>query len=192
MAETGRDKFRKFNGIIRFLSALFSVLPRFILLFLFSFFRNMNGKSGLLIRYLLIRNLAQSCGDNVSIQPNVFLFNIHLLKFGNNVSIHPMCYIDGAGGIEIGNNVSIAHSSSILSTNHTWNDVTVPIKYNKETFSKVTIENDVWIGCGCRILAGVTLHQRSVIAAGAVVTSTVESNSVYGGIPAKLIKKINE
>ena len=103
-----------------------------------------------------------------------------------------MCYIDGAGGIEIGNDVSIAHSSSILSTNHTWNDVTVPIKYNKETFSKVTIENDVWIGCGCRILAGVTLHERSVIAAGAVVTSTVESNSVYGGIPAKLIKKINE
>uniref|UniRef100_UPI00263397E1 acyltransferase n=1 Tax=uncultured Flavobacterium sp. TaxID=165435 RepID=UPI00263397E1 len=153
---------------------------------------NMNGKSVLFIRYLLLRNLAKSCGDNVSIQPNVFLFNIHLIKFGNNVSIHPMCYIDGAGEIEIGNDVSIAHSSSILSTNHTWNDVTVPIKYNKETFSKVTIENDVWIGCGCRILAGVTLHQRSVIAAGAVVTTNVESHSVYGGIPAKLIKKINE
>jgi acetyltransferase-like isoleucine patch superfamily enzyme len=192
MAETGRDKFRKFSGIIRFLLVLFSLLPRFILLFLFSFFRNMNGKSGLLIRYLLLRNLAQSCGDNVSIQPNVFLFNIHLLQFGNNVSIHPMCYIDGAGGIEIGDNVSIAHSSSILSTNHTWNDVTVPIKYNKETFGKVTIENDVWIGCGCRVLAGVTVHQRSVIAAGAVVTSTIKSNSIYGGIPAKLIKKINE
>jgi acetyltransferase-like isoleucine patch superfamily enzyme len=192
MAETGRDKFKKFKGIISFLTAFFSLFPTFILTFLFTFFRNKNGKSGLLIRYILLRNLSKSCGDNVSIQPNVFLFNLHLISFGNNVSIHPMCYLDGAGEIEIGDNVSIAHSSSILTTNHTWNEVSIPIKYNKETFSKVTVENDVWIGCGCRILSGVTLRQRSVIAAGAVVTSTVESNSVYGGIPAKLIKKINE
>jgi acetyltransferase-like isoleucine patch superfamily enzyme len=120
------------------------------------------------------------------------MFNIFLISIGNNVSIHPMCYIDGAGEIEIGNDVSIAYASSILTTNHTWNDSCIPIKYNKETFSKVKIDNDVWIGCGCRILAGVTLHRRSVIAAGAVVTVDVEPNSIYGGIPAKLIKKINE
>lgn len=192
MAESGRDKFKKFKGIITFLSAFFSLFPNSILKFLFNFFRNKNGKSGLLIRYILLRNLAKTCGDNVSVQPNVFLFNIHLISFGNNISIHPMCYIDGAGEIEIGNDVSIAHSSSILSTNHTWNEVTVPIKYNKETYNKVKIDNDVWIGCGCRILAGVTVNKRSVIAAGAVVTADVESNSVYGGIPAKLIKKINE
>lgn len=191
MTETGRDKFKKYKGIIRILSQFFSLFPTSIQRFLFVFFRNKNGKSGLLIRYLLLRNLAKSCGDNVSIQPNVFLFNIHLISFGNNVSIHPMCYIDGAGEIEIGNDVSIAHATSILSTNHTWDDVSMPIKYNKEAFSKVTIANDVWIGCGCRILAGVTVHQRSVVAAGAVVTSSVESNSVYGGIPAKLIKRIN-
>jgi acetyltransferase-like isoleucine patch superfamily enzyme len=192
MAETGRDKFKKFRGIIRFVSFFFSLFPNFVLKFLFTLFRNKNGKSGLLIRYILLSNLAKSCGDNVSIQPNVFLFNIHLISIGNNVSIHPMCYIDGAGEIEIGNDVSIAHSSSILTTNHTWNDLSIPIKYNKETFSKVKIDNDVWIGCGCRILAGVTINKRSVIAAGAVVTVDVEANSVYGGIPAKLIKKINE
>lgn len=192
MAASGRDTFKKFKGIISFLTAFFSLFPHFILKFLFTFFRNKNGKSGLLVRYILLRNLAKSCGDNVSIQPNVFLFNLHLISFGNNVSIHPMCYLDGAGEIEIGNDVSIAHSTSILTTNHTWNDESIPIKYNKETFSKVKINHDVWVGCGCRILAGVTLHTRSVIAAGAVVTSDVERNSVYGGIPAKLIKKINE
>jgi acetyltransferase-like isoleucine patch superfamily enzyme len=192
MAASGRDKFKKFKGIISLASSFTSLFPAFILKFLFTFFRNKNGKSGLLIRYILLRNLAKSCGDNVSIQPNVFLFNIHLISFGNNVSVHPMCYIDGAGKIEIGNDVSIAHSSSILSTNHKWDDVSVPIKYNKETFSKVTIDNDVWIGCGCRILAGVTINRRTVVAAGAVVTVDVEPNSVYGGVPAKLIKKINE
>lgn len=39
-------------------------------------------------------------------------------------------------------------------------------------------------------MAGVHIGTRSVVAAGAVVTKNVEPNSVVGGVPAKLIKKI--
>jgi acetyltransferase-like isoleucine patch superfamily enzyme len=192
MAETGRDKFKKFKIVITVLVSIVSVFPRAINKFLFNFFRNTNGVFGILIRYILLKNLAKNCGDNVSIQPNVFLFNMQNISFGDNISIHPMCYIDGAGTIEIGNNVSIAHNTSIMSTNHTWNDTSIPIKYNEETFGKVVLNDDIWIGCGCRILAGVTVSERTVIAAGAVVTKDIESKSLYGGVPAKLIKKINE
>lgn len=92
--------------------------------------------------------------------------------------------------MQLSDNVSIAHSTSILSVNHTWDDATNPIKYNPVERSAVMIENDVWIGCGCRILAGVTVHTRSVVAAGAVVTKDVPSNVLVGGVPSKIIKSI--
>ncbi|REC72886.1 acyltransferase [Chryseobacterium rhizosphaerae] len=155
-------------------------------------FRNTNGRIGLLLRYVFLKNCGLEVGDNVSVQPGVYLFNLHKVTIGNNVSIHPMCYIEGAGGIKIGDNVSIAHASTLISTNHTWTDTSIPIKYNQETLSPVIIEDDVWIGCGVRVLSGVMIGKRSIVAAGAVVNKSFEHNSMLGGIPAKMIKKINE
>lgn len=47
------------------------------------------------------------------------------------------------------------------------------------------IEDHIWIGFGVTKLAGVTVGECSIIAAGAVVTKDVEPFSVYGGVPAK-------
>ncbi|RZK50011.1 MAG: acyltransferase [Pedobacter sp.] len=188
MNETGREKFNRYKKYINFLSSIISLLPNGFIQKLFLFFRNTTGKKGLLIRYMFIRNLTKKCGDNVSIHPNVYFFNLQNVELGSNISIHPMCYIEGAGGLIIGNNVSIAHATSILTTNHTWDDANVPIKYNKEILKKVIIEDDVWIGSGCRVLAGVILKKRTVLAAGAVLNKSFPSHSVLGGIPAKVIK----
>lgn len=112
------------------------------------------------------------------------------LRLGSNVSIHKDCYIDASGGLVIGSDVSIAHGSSILTFEHSWDDELIPIRSNPIRFSAVIIEDDVWIGCGCRILAGVTIRSRVVVAAGAVVTSEVASRSLVGGVPHKFIKRI--
>lgn len=56
------------------------------------------------------------------------------------------------------------------------------------SMAEVVIENDVWIGMNCIILKGVRIGSGSIIAAGSVVTCDVESNSVYGGNPARKIK----
>lgn len=187
---TGRESFNKFNRIIQILSGFFSIFGRRFNYFLLKFFRHTNGKIGLLLRYVFLKNTAEYIGQNVSIQPGVYLLNIGKLRLGNNVSIHPMCYLDAAGGIEIGNDVSIAHASSILSTNHDWIDATIPIKYNKVTPGKVYINDDVWIASGVRILAGTKIGNRCVIAAGAVVNKSVMANTLVGGIPAKVIRVI--
>lgn len=54
----------------------------------------------------------------------------------------------------------------------------------------VTIGNDVWIGGNCTILPGVTIGNNVVIAAGAVITKDVPDNCVVAGVPAKVIKEI--
>lgn len=187
---TGRDVFNKANTIINALANLLGLLPRSFRLWLFRKCRNMSGKTGIAIRYILLKKLAKSCGDNVLLKEYVIINNPQELSLGNNISIHPFCYIESLGGISIGNDVSIAHNTSILSVNHTWEDKSLPIKYNEIRKSPVIIEDDVWVGCGCRIMAGTTIHRHSVLAAGAVVTKDVDSNTVAGGVPAKKLKDL--
>ena len=53
----------------------------------------------------------------------------------------------------------------------------------------IVIGNDVWIGYGAVIMAGVTIGDGAIIGARAVVTKDVEPYSIVGGIPAKEIRK---
>ncbi|PSW39087.1 acyltransferase [Photobacterium phosphoreum] len=134
--------------------------------------------------------MVSSIGDNVYIGDNVTLKNAKKIKIGNNVSIHSNSYLDGAGNIDIGDDVSIAHNSSIISFEHTWEDKSRPIKYNNTILKPVFIDRDVWIGCGVRVLAGANIQTRSVVAAGSVVKGTIEPYTIVGGVPTKVIRRI--
>lgn len=56
----------------------------------------------------------------------------------------------------------------------------------------ITIGNNVFIGAGAIILSNVTIGDNSIIGAGAIVTRSIPSNSVAIGIPAKVVKTIDE
>lgn len=151
-----------------------------------------DGKISAFVRYCIIKKIAANAGDNVYIGKNVTIKNPENLSLGKNISIHNYCYIDAAGKCSIGDNVSIAHASSILTFEHTWDDIGVPIKYNPIKKSSVSIADDVWIGCGARVLAGSVIESRCVVAAGAIVTHHVAMGSVVAGVPAKIIKKLTK
>lgn len=55
--------------------------------------------------------------------------------------------------------------------------------------TKVEIGNDVWIGANCIILDGVVIKDGAVIAANSVVTKNVDEYCIFGGSPAKFLKK---
>ena len=50
------------------------------------------------------------------------------------------------------------------------------------------IEDDVWVGFGAIVIAGVRIGRGSVIAAGAVVANDVPPFEVHGGVPARKIR----
>lgn len=141
-------------------------------------------------RYLQLRHFTKKCGNNVLIGKGTILRGLSCLEVGNNVSIRENCYIDAAGGISIGNDVSIAHGTTIMSYNHKSGDQNKPIKYSGYVAKPVLIEDDVWIASDVKIMAGVTIHSRCIIAAGAVVTHDCLSNGLYAGVPAKRIKDL--
>ncbi len=53
---------------------------------------------------------------------------------------------------------------------------------------KTTIGNDVWIGIGAIVKAGVTIHNGAVIGAGSVVTHDIPAYEIWAGNPARKIR----
>ena len=95
------------------------------------------------------------------------------------------------GPVTIGSHVNLAQGITVTALNHNFSDTTRRIDEQGISTNPVTIENDVWIGANAVILPGVTIGQHAVVAAGAVVTADVPANTVVGGVPARIIKKIN-
>ena len=186
----GRMFFRKFKFLIGIIQIIINLIPSFLLNFIWNIYNGSESRIAIMFRYFYIKKYSKTCGDNIYVGKNVTIKNINQLSLGNNISIHAGSYIDAYGEIIIQDNVSIANQSSLISFEHSWNNKKKPIKYNEVVTSAITIKNDVWIGNGSRILSGVTINSRSIIAAGAVVNKDVESNTIVGGVPAKLIKKI--
>tara|TARA_R100001509_G_C4883381_1_gene221027 strand:+ start:5020 stop:5448 length:429 start_codon:yes stop_codon:yes gene_type:complete len=112
------------------------------------------------------------------------------VKVGKNVWISFAssggCYIQGNNGIEIGDNTIFSYGVKIVSANHSVHDygrwIEVP---------PISIGSSVWIGANAIILPGVQIGDGAVIAAGSVVTKSVEANTVVAGNPAKRINLIS-
>lgn len=186
----GRNAFLVMEPIIIVISFLLKIMPGFFLEFLFNLSSGIPTKVGVLLRYIFIKQLCKSVGRNVYIGRYVTIKNFDKLSLGDNVSIHEYCYIDGIGGIIIGSNVSIAHASSIISFNHTYENIHIAIKYNELEMRNICIRNDVWIGCGVRILAGTIINERTVVGAGTILNDHYPSSSLIVGIPGRVIKDI--
>ena len=52
------------------------------------------------------------------------------------------------------------------------------------------MKRNAWIGAGAVILPGVTVGENAIVAAGAVVSKDVPDNTIVGGVPAKVIRRI--
>jgi len=112
------------------------------------------------------------------------------VSIGKNSTINSFCIIDGYGkGVKIGCGVRIAAHTMIISSNHIFESTEKYIYEQGLSSEGIIIEDDVWIGSGCKILDGVHIKKGAIIAAGAVVTKNVESYEIVGGVPAKCIKK---
>jgi acetyltransferase-like isoleucine patch superfamily enzyme len=156
------------------------------------------GRGALLKRNSRINGLAKnrfiigenfSLGENSIIESTGVLSNVgEGIEIGDNVGINSYCYMHGGGGIVIKNDVILGPRVSVLSENHCFKELNVPIRNQGTTKNQVIIENGAWLGSGCIILPGVTIGEGSIIASGAVVTKNVDSYSIVAGVPAKQIK----
>lgn len=115
------------------------------------------------------------------------------LIIGNNSGI-TNTIIQCFNSIYIGDNVKIGNGTTIFDTNFHSLDWNIRMNNCEDVKMALTapvrIENDAFIGTRCIICKGVTIGEKSIIAAGSVVVKDVPAGEMWGGNPAKYIKKI--
>jgi acetyltransferase-like isoleucine patch superfamily enzyme len=141
------------------------------------------------IRALFSDLIGRQVDDSFTLIPPFYTAHGCDIRVGRNVFINQNCTIYDLGGVDIGDDVLIGPNVSIITSGH-------PIEPSRRrdgvTAAPIVIERNVWIAAGATIIGGVTVGENSVVAAGAVVTKDVPPNSLVAGVPAKVIRSLED
>lgn len=127
------------------------------------------------LKYL--RSQGVSIGDRTRLNCSVNAFGSepYLVTVGENCLLAAeMCFFTHDGGVKVLSDLNYFGGERM--------DIIAPI----------TVGNNVYIGTGAQILPGVRIGNNCVIGASAVVTKDIPDNSVAVGIPARVIRTIDE
>lgn len=108
--------------------------------------------------------------------------------FGKNVFINSVCYFQDQGGITIEDEVHIGPHCVLATLNHGINPADRATTYP----APIVIKRNVWLGASVVVCPGVTIGENAIVAAGAVVNKDVPADTIVGGVPAKIIRYIDD
>jgi acetyltransferase-like isoleucine patch superfamily enzyme len=108
------------------------------------------------------------------------------IRVGRNVFINHACEFMDRGSITFGDDVLIGPRVNLVTINHPLN----PTIRRSTYCAPIVIKNGAWLGAGVSVMPGLTIGENAVVAANAVVTRDVPDNMIVGGIPARVIKRI--
>jgi maltose O-acetyltransferase len=138
----------------------------------------------------ILSRLLGATGIDVHIKPPLFV------DYGFNITIGSGSFVNyglvalDVARITIGHDVQIGPNVQLLTPTHPIDAELRRAKY--EAAKPIVIGDNVWLGGGAIVLAGVSIGDNSVIGAGAVVTRDVPANVVAVGNPARVIRRIGE
>ena len=137
---------------------------------------------------VLIQKYFGSVGRDVCLCPGFMCDNGKNIHVGDQFLANYNVTILDIMPVMIGDYVMIGPNTMISTVNHPM----TPMGRRKHLGigKPVTIGNDVWIGGNVTILPGVNIGNNVIVAAGAVVTKDVLDNSLVGGVPAKVIRTL--
>ncbi len=127
------------------------------------------------VEYLRKQNIFGHIGNDVTIMDRKVPLYAKLIRIHNNVCI--------------ASNVSfVTHDITHAMLNKRANNE----KVNNEIIGCIEVMDNVFVGTNVTILNNVRIGPNAIVAAGAVVTKDVPPNSVVGGVPAKVICRLDE
>lgn len=142
---------------------------------------NIGRLHGLRLRIFLYRKIGMRIGRNCVVRRGVYLGSPNELEMGDG-SFIGKASLYCTGGVKIGKNVNVSDGAVLITAKH---DVNSPAF--EALYEPIVVNDWAWIATNSIVLAGVTIGEGAVVAAGAVVTKDVMPYSVVGGNPAKVI-----
>lgn len=133
-------------------------------------------------------------GQNTILYKNCTIYNSPsgTIELGNNSHVAPYGYfLIGENSVKIGNDVAIGPFCSFFCMSNSPKGDSDLFRENY-TYGNISIGNNVFIGSHSTILPGSVVQDNVVIGANSVVSGELESGWIYGGSPAKKIKKVKE
>ena len=141
------------------------------------------------VRALFSELTGQTVDDTFRLIPPFYTAGGREIRVGRKVFINQCCTIYDMGGVDIGDLVMIGPNVNIITTGHPL----APSKRRACLEAKpIVIETNVWIAAAATILGGVTVGENSVVGAGAVVTKDVPRDSFVAGVPAQVIRSLED
>ena len=138
----------------------------------------------------LFRLSGVKIGKNVRICSSAIILGKSVLSIADNVWIGHETMILASAPITIGSNVNIAPRCYIGTGTHEIDLLGASIA-GKGKSLPIIIKDGAWLCTHSVIIAGTTIGKQSIIAAGAVVTNKIPDRELWGGIPARFIKKLD-
>ncbi|MGY0070337.1 sugar O-acetyltransferase [Streptomyces sp. QTS137] len=136
----------------------------------------------------VLAELLGAVGEEVHVRPPLYV------DYGSNITIGARTFVNynltalDVAAIVIGEDCQIGPGVQLLTPTHPVEPG--PRRDKLEAAQPITIGDNVWIGGGAVVLAGVRVGDNSVIGAGAVVTKDVPANVVAVGSPARPVRSV--
>lgn len=143
---------------------------------------------GIKVRNLVLKRLLNHVGVGTHVSTGVRLLYPKGITLGDNVGIPRDVTLDGRGGLQIGDDTIIGFESIVLTSTHISKDKDIPVRKQGMFHAPVRIGKNVWTGARVIILPGVTIGDCAIIGANSMVDKDVPANTIYGGVPARLIR----
>ena len=143
------------------------------------------------IRHALLRAMGARIGyRDTHLHGGTYLSRPGNFTVGDHCFINRGCYLDLEGRIVVGDHVTIGHGATMITTAHAVGSA--GHRSGAMSTASIALEDGCWVGANATILPGVTVGRGAVVAAGAVVTTTVPPNTIVGGVPARSIRVLEE
>lgn len=141
------------------------------------------------LKALMLSLMGVKVGKEVRVCSNAVFYGTNTqLGAGTFVGFESMILSTFESSVSIGARCDIAPRCMILVGSHEIGDASR--RAGLDISSSIKIEDGCWLCAGVIVKGGVTIGAGSIIAAGAVVVNDVPPNSLYGGVPAKLIRRL--
>lgn len=113
-----------------------------------------------------------------------------LFSIGADSMITGSLFVDLGAEVRIGDRVHIGHHVVLETVDHEINPTTRRCGAWKA--APIFVDDGAWLGCRVLILPGVRIGKGAVVAAGAVVTRDVPPDTLVAGVPARVVRDLDE